>query len=68
MDWLAAVRGAAPATPLVIYSGMVHIDALRRLAHTWDVVAVLARPFSPADLVRTVRGAVGQQPNGGGTP
>ena len=68
LDWLAAVRSVAPMTPLVIYAGMIHINKLRRLAQAWGAVAVLAKPFSPADLVRVVRGAVVQQPNGGGNP
>jgi DNA-binding NtrC family response regulator len=66
VDWMAAVRGGAPTTPLVVYSGRVPLDELWNLAYDWDVAAVLAKPFSPADLVRAVRGALGQQPTGGG--
>jgi DNA-binding response OmpR family regulator len=66
LEWLAAARGAAPATPLVVYSGAVHLDELQRLARAWRVAAVLAKPFAPAQLVEAVRGAVAKAtPNPG---
>jgi DNA-binding response OmpR family regulator len=64
-EWLAVARGAAPTTPLVVYSGAVHLDELKRLAREWRVAAVLAKPFSPAELVAAVRGAIATGANGG---
>ena len=58
LEWLAVARGAAPTTPLVIYSGAVHLDELKGLARDWRVAAVLAKPFLPAQLVAAVRGAI----------
>jgi DNA-binding response OmpR family regulator len=55
LEWLAVARGAAPTTPLVVYSGAVHLDELKGLAREWRVAAVLAKPFSPAQLVAAVR-------------
>jgi DNA-binding response OmpR family regulator len=55
LEWLAVARGAAPTTPLVVYSGAVHLDELKGLAQEWGVAAVLAKPFSPAQLVEAVR-------------
>jgi DNA-binding response OmpR family regulator len=65
LGWLAVARGAAPTTPLVVYSGAVHLDELKRLAREWRVAAVLAKPFSPAELVAAVRGAIATGANGG---
>jgi DNA-binding response OmpR family regulator len=56
LEWLAVARGAAP--PPVVYSGAVHLDELKELAREWRVAAVLAKPFSPAELVTAVRGAI----------
>ena len=57
LEWLAVARGG-PATPLVLYSGAVHLDELHGLARAWSVAAVLAKPFSPAQLVEAVREAI----------
>jgi hypothetical protein len=56
LEWLAVARGAAATTPLVVYSGAVHLDELKGLAHEWRVAAVLAKPFSPAELGGCPRG------------
>jgi CheY-like chemotaxis protein len=58
LEWLAVARGAAPSTPLVVYSGAVHLAKLEGLARDWRVAAVLAKPFSPAQLVEAVRQAI----------
>jgi DNA-binding response OmpR family regulator len=58
LEWLAVARRVVPATPLVIYSGAVHLAELQELARAWRVAAVLAKPFSPAQLVAAVRGAI----------
>jgi DNA-binding response OmpR family regulator len=63
LDWVAVLRGAAPGTPLVAYSGRV--TELRELARDWGAVTVLGKPFSPMQLVGVVRAAVGRQANGG---
>ena len=62
-EWLAVARGAAPTTPLVVYSGAVHLDELEGLAREWRVAAVLAKPFSPAQLVAAVRAAIETPPD-----
>ena len=64
LEWLAVARGAAPATPLVVYSGAVHLDELQELAREWRVAAVVAKPFSSAQLVEAVREAVAAGANG----
>jgi DNA-binding response OmpR family regulator len=43
LDWLAALRGAAPGMPLVVYSGPVVLDDLPHLARDWGVAAVLEK-------------------------
>jgi DNA-binding response OmpR family regulator len=58
LEWLAVARSVAPVTPLVVYSGAVHLDELRTLARDWRVAAVLAKPFSPVELVAAVRKAI----------
>ncbi len=58
LDWLAALRGVAPKTPLVIYSGSLRLEELRRQARDFGAVAVLEKPFSPAQLVEAVRAAL----------
>jgi DNA-binding response OmpR family regulator len=57
-DWLAALRGTAPRTPLVLYSGTVALDELQQLASDWNAVAVLEKPFKPSELVAAVRATV----------
>ena len=64
LEWLAVARRAAPTTPLVIYSGAVHLDELKGLARDWRVAAVLAKPFKPAELVAAVRAAIASQTTG----
>ncbi len=64
LDWLAALRGVAPTTPVVIYSGSIRLDELEHLARDWRAVAVLEKPFTPATLVAAVRGAVAHQHDG----
>jgi DNA-binding response OmpR family regulator len=61
-EWLAVARDAAPTTPLVVYSGAVQLKELEGLAREWRVAAVLAKPFSPAQLVAAVRAAIEEPP------
>jgi DNA-binding response OmpR family regulator len=63
LEWLAVARSVAPNTPLVVYSGAVHLDELQGLAREWRVAAVLAKPFSPAQLVAAVRAAIETPPD-----
>jgi DNA-binding response OmpR family regulator len=49
---------AAPTTPLVVYSGTVVLEDLEGLARDWGAVAVLQKPFVPAQLVAAVREAI----------
>jgi DNA-binding response OmpR family regulator len=65
MDWLAAIRGAAPDTPLVLYSGTLAFEDLQQLARQWGVAALLEKPFAPAELVAAVRAAIGPAADGG---
>jgi DNA-binding NtrC family response regulator len=65
LDWLAAVRSAAPATPLVFYSGSIRLDELWALAADFRAVAVLEKPFSPSRLVEVVQRACGAGPGAG---
>jgi DNA-binding response OmpR family regulator len=65
LDWLAAIRGAAPGTPLVAYTASIRVHEVRELARDWGAVTVLSKPFSPAQLVGVVRTAAARQPNGG---
>ncbi len=58
LEWLAAARKAAPDTPLIIYSGSIRLDELRRHAAGLRAVAVLEKPFLPAQLVEAVRAAL----------
>jgi DNA-binding response OmpR family regulator len=60
LEWLAAARGTAPGTPLVLYSGTVALDELQQLATDWRAAAVLEKPFKPAELVAAVRNAIGR--------
>jgi two-component system, OmpR family, copper resistance phosphate regulon response regulator CusR len=65
LDWLAAMRGAAPGTPLVLYSGTLGLEELRDHATGFGAAAVLEKPFAPAQLVAAVREAVAKPPDGG---
>jgi DNA-binding response OmpR family regulator len=67
-DWLAAIRGAAPATPVVLYSGALTLHDLQPLAHDWEVAAVLEKPFAPAALVAAVWAAIRPRADGGRSP
>jgi DNA-binding response OmpR family regulator len=58
LDWLASLRGAAPTTPLVLCSGMLVGDELRRQTADFRAVAVLEKPFSLGQLVAAVRRAI----------
>ena len=63
LDWLAAVRGVAPTTPFVVYSGSIRLEELRAHAADFRAVAVLEKPFAPARLVEAVQRAMGEQPD-----
>jgi hypothetical protein len=41
------------------------LDELQALARDWRVAAVLAKRFSPAQLVEAVRQAIAREPNAG---
>jgi DNA-binding response OmpR family regulator len=58
LDWVAAIRGAAPRTPLVLYSVTGVLQDLKGHARDWGAVATLEKPVKPAELVAAVRGAV----------
>ncbi len=58
LDWLAALRGAAPGTPLILYAGSSRLEELRTHARGFGAFAVLEKPFSPAQLVEAVRVAL----------
>jgi DNA-binding response OmpR family regulator len=58
LDWLAALRGAAPTTPLVLYSVTDVLESLKGHARDWGAVATLEKPVKPAELVAAVRMAV----------
>ena len=59
LDWLAALRGAALAIPLILQSGRVAPAELAGLAAEFGAVAALEKPFPVGRLVEAVRGAVG---------
>jgi DNA-binding NtrC family response regulator len=56
LDLLAAIKGAAPGTPLILYWGMT--EELAEEARDFGVRAVLEKPVSNARLVEVVRDAV----------
>ena len=57
LDWLAALRGAAPTTPLILSSGAISYE-LKSYAADFGAVAVLEKPFSGEQLVAAVREAI----------
>ncbi len=65
LDWLAAVRGVAPTSPFVVYSGSIRLEELRAHAADFRAVAVLEKPLAPARLVAAVQRAMGKQPDEG---
>jgi DNA-binding response OmpR family regulator len=67
-DWLATIRGAAPTTPVVLYSGAIAPDDLQQFARSWKVAAVLTKPFPLAQLVATVWEAIHSRADGGRRP
>ena len=58
VDLLAAMRGAMPTTPLILYSGDM-TAAIREQAKEFGVYEVLEKPISLSRLVDVVRDAVG---------
>jgi DNA-binding NtrC family response regulator len=60
VELLAAMRGAMPTTPLILYSGDI-TETIREQAKDFGVYAVLEKPISLAH-VDVVRSAVGKAP------
>jgi len=58
VDLLAAMRGAMPTTPLILYSGDI-TEAIREQATDFGVYEALEKPISLARLVDVVRNAAG---------
>ena len=56
VDLLAAMRGAMPTTPLILYSGDV-TESVREQAKRFGVYAVLEKPIALERLVGVVRDA-----------
>jgi hypothetical protein len=56
---VAALRGAAPGTSLVLQSGRIGPDELAGFAAEFRAVGVLEKPFGVAELLAAVRQAVG---------
>jgi DNA-binding NtrC family response regulator len=54
LDWPAALRRAAPTTPLILCSGTIG-DELRRQAADFRAAGMLEKPFTIARLVEVVR-------------
>jgi DNA-binding NtrC family response regulator len=67
LDWLAAVRGEAPGTPLVVYSDPIVVADFQDHAPGFGAVAVLQRPLTPAQLVAAVHRALGARAVGEGS-
>jgi two-component system response regulator GlrR len=70
MDGLALLRAAkrlAPATPVVIVTAFAS-DSAAREATEAGAAAFLAKPFSGAELLQTLRRALGREAPGGATP
>jgi CheY-like chemotaxis protein len=57
LDWLGALRGAAPTTPLILCSGTIG-DELRQHAADFRASAVLQKPFTLGQFVTAIRGAI----------
>src|SRR5262249_57464657 len=57
LDLLAALRGAYPEAPLVLYSASMTPELAGQAKDFW-VAAVLEKPVSPARLVEVVRTAL----------
>jgi DNA-binding NtrC family response regulator len=58
LDWLAALRGAAPTTPLILVSGLIGPSDAQRLALECRAFAVLEKPFPAEQLVTAVKRAI----------
>ncbi len=56
--WTGWRRCAAPGTPLILYAGSSRLEELRTQARGFGAVAMLEKPFSPAQLVEAVRAAL----------
>ncbi len=56
LDFLAALRGAYPEAPLILYSASMTLE-LAAQARDFGVAALLEKPVSPARLVEVVRTA-----------
>jgi|RhiMetdeSRZDD1v2_1073273.scaffolds.fasta_scaffold118378_3 DNA-binding NtrC family response regulator len=54
LDLLAAIRGAAPGTSLILYSGGM-TDELAEEAREYGVRAVLEKPVSAERLIKAIR-------------
>jgi DNA-binding response OmpR family regulator len=58
LDWLAALRGAALAVPLILQSGRIPLAELAAYAAEFGAVAALEKPFPVGQLLAAVRAAV----------
>jgi DNA-binding NtrC family response regulator len=58
LDWLAAIRGVAPRTPLVLYSVTGVLEDLKSHAWDWGAVTTLEKPVKPGELVAAVQEAI----------
>jgi len=63
LDLLAALRGAYPEAPLILYSASMTPE-LAMQARDLGVAAVLEKPVSPERLVEVVRAALGRRGKG----
>jgi DNA-binding response OmpR family regulator len=55
LDWLAAIRGAAPTTPMILSTGQIDDEELRRYAMEFRAAAVLVRHVAAIDMTRYTR-------------
>ena len=62
LDWLAAARGAAPTTPLILFSGLVSLQDAQRLTVQFRALTLLKKPCTPEQLVAAVRRALEAAP------